>query len=253
MIAAIIIFMEVTVEQLNFVETVEVPTRYQVADMDACERPVNRLREAGPNAISTRELIACLLQSSEALSQADELLERIGGLEGLAQADPYMLDALEIKGVGAGQAARLAAAMELGRRVQLEPWQEKPQIKSPGDAGRILLNYIGNADRECFAVLFLDTRNRVIGKEILYHGTVNQSVVRTSEVFRAAVIRNAVGIIVAHNHPSGDPSPSPEDIALTRKLVLVGKAMELDVIDHIIVGVNRYISLNERQLGFEEL
>ena len=111
---------------------------------------------------------------------------------------------------------------------------------------------IGNKEQEHFVVLHLDTRNRITHKEVLYKGSLNTSLVRTGEVFKSALRRNCAGIVVAHNHPSGDPNPSPEDIALTRRLVDAGKLVEVSVLDHLIIGHNRYISLRERALGFEE-
>jgi DNA repair protein RadC len=104
---------------------------------------------------------------------------------------------------------------------------------------------------EHFVVLYLDTRNRVTSREILYKGSLNTSLVRIAEVFRGAVRRNCAALIVAHNHPSGDPNPSPEDVALTRRLVDAGKLLEVDVLDHLVIGQNRYVSLRERALGFE--
>ena len=130
--------------------------------------------------------------------------------------------------------------------------EERYQIRSPGDAANLLMPMIGHQEQEHFVVLYLDTRNRVLDREILYKGSLNTSLVRIAEVFRGAVRRNCAGIVVAHNHPSGDPNPSPEDIALTRRLVSAGKLLEIDMLDHVVVGQNRFVSLRERALGFEE-
>jgi len=110
---------------------------------------------------------------------------------------------------------------------------------------------IAHQEQEHFVLLYLDTRNRVLDRETLYKGSLNTSLVRTGEVFRGAVRRQCGAIIVAHNHPSGDPTPSAEDIALTRRLVDAGKLLEVDVLDHVIIGHNRFVSLRERALGFE--
>jgi len=220
-----------------------------VRELPARERPVNRLREAGPTALSTTELLACLLQTGHALEQAQGLLVTLGGLDGLLRADEHALR--EVAGVGPSQAARLLAALELGRRAVAEEGDDHWQIRAPSDAGHILVPMIGRQERECFVVLFLDTRNRVIDQEVLYQGTINTSLVRTAEVFRAAVRRNCTSIIVAHNHPSGSVDPSPEDVALTRRLVEAGKLMEVAVLDHVIVGATRYRSMREAGLGFE--
>ena len=143
------------------------------------------------------------------------------------------------------------AALELGRRLMAEAPEERYQIRAPGDAAHLLLPRLSHKEQENFAVLYLNTRNQVTDQEVLYKGSLNTSLVRVAEVFRGAVRRNCAAVIVAHNHPSGDPSPSPEDIALTRRLVDAGKLLEIDVLDHLVIGHNRYISLRECALGFE--
>jgi DNA repair protein RadC len=160
---------------------------------------------------------------------------------------------MRIDGIGPAQAARLKAALEIGSRLMAEPPEEKYQIRGPADAAHVLMATLSNQPREQFVVLVLDTRNQILHQETLYSGTLNTSVVRTAEVFGVALEHNANTIFVAHNHPSGDPSPSPEDVNLTRRLVKAGKLLEVQVLDHLIIGQNRYISLRERALGgFEE-
>lgn len=220
-----------------------------VRDLPASERPVNRLMESGPGALSTAELLACLFQTGHALEQAQGILAAVDGLRGLARADQHVLG--EVQGIGSAQAARVMAALELGRRLMAESPEGRWQIRAPSDAANMLMPLIGHREQECFVVLYLDTRNRVMDREILYQGTLNSSLVRIVEVFRGAARRNCASIVVAHNHPSGDPSPSPEDIALTRRLVEAGKLMEVDVLDHIVVGRTQYVSLRERGAGFE--
>jgi len=180
---------------------------------------------------------------------ASRLLSQFGGLAGLARADFAQLAAEH--GLGPAKTAQIQAALELGRRLMAESPEERWQIRAPSDAAHILMPLIGHKEQELFAVLFLDTRNRVTAREILYQGSLNTSLVRIAEVFRGAVRRNCAALIVAHNHPSGDPSPSPEDVALTRRLVEAGKMLEIDVLDHLVIGENRYVSLRERALGFE--
>ncbi len=221
----------------------------RIADLPAAERPVNRIHEVGPGAVSTLELMACLLQTGDALEQAGNILQAVGGIGGLARADLATLKSLP--GVGPARAARLQAALELGKRLTYETSVERPQITSPDTCARVLIPMIGHEEQEQFVVLYLDTRNRVIDKEVLYRGTLNSSLVRVAEVFRGAVRRNCASIIVAHNHPSGDPSPSPEDVALTRRLIEAGKLVEVDVLDHLVIGGTRYLSLRERGMGFE--
>jgi DNA repair protein RadC len=239
-------------EQLTFWDTASptVTARPRVRELPSSEQPLYRLREVGPTGISNTELLACVLQSPSALQQAEGLLLHFTDLATMARADEVELTALH--GIGPMQAARIRAAFELGKRLFTTAQTEHDQVRSPGDAANILIAWIGQQEQEHFAVLHLDTRNRIIHREILYKGSLNTSLVRTGEVFKTALRRNCAGVIVAHNHPSGDPSPSPEDIALTRRLVQAGKTLEVDVLDHLVIGHNRWISLRERGLGFEE-
>lgn len=223
----------------------------RVRDLPARERPVNRLREAGPQAVSNTELLACLLQSADAIHQAEIIMAQFQDLHSLSRATEVDLTAIE--GIGPAQAARVKAALEIGRRLMAETPKERWQIRAPSDAAQMLMPMLGHQTQEHLVVLVLDTRNRIVHQETLYVGTINTSLVRTAEVFAVAMRHNAAGIMVAHNHPSGDPNPSPEDITLTRRLVDAGKLMEIAVLDHIIVGHNRYVSLRDRNLGFESI
>jgi len=224
-----------------------------IKELPAADRPRERLSRLGPAALSTAELLAIVLRTGvggeNALMLASRLLARNGGLAGVARASLAQLTAE--RGVGAAKAAQLQAALELGRRLVLAAPDERPQIRSPGDAAALLLPELSGREQEHFWVLFLDTRNRVHGSEALYKGSINQSQVRVGEVFREAVRRNCAAIIVAHNHPSGDPSPSPEDVAVTRDLVAAGSLLGIEVLDHLVIGQQRWVSLRERGLGFE--
>lgn len=238
-------------EQLTFLNlsTPGITPRPSVRELPVTEQPLNRLREVGPGAVSLIELLACVLQGKDALQQAEMLVVRFPKLDQLAQASEAEL--LEVDGIGKAQAARLKAALELGQRFISTRYEDRYQIRAPQDAANILIPFIGRQEQEHFVVLYLDTRNRVLDREVLYKGTLNTSIVRIAEVFRGAIRRNCAAIIVAHNHPSGDPSPSPEDVSLTRRLVETGKSVEVDVLDHVVVGHNHFVSLRERGLGFE--
>ncbi|HHS96815.1 MAG TPA: JAB domain-containing protein [Chloroflexi bacterium] len=229
--------------------------RPTIKDLPEQERPRERLHRLGPGALSTAELLAILLRTGvggeSALAMASRLLARYGGLAGLAKASLSQLEAE--RGVGLAKAAQIQAAVELGRRLMLAAPEERPQIRSPADAAMLLMPKIGHCEQEYLYVLFLDVRNRVLGSEPVYKGSLNQTQVRAADVFREAVRRNSAAIIVAHNHPSGDPTPSPDDIAVTRDLVRAGRVLGIEVLDHLIIGHQRWVSLRERGLGFEGL
>lgn len=214
------------------------------------EQPANRIREVGPGALSAHELIACIL-SSKNTSLAQRVLNAFDGdVTRFARASYTQL--LNIHGIGEATATRLYAALELGRRVAAEPPTERFQVRAPADLANLLLPKMQDLEYESFRVVLFDTRNRINQIYELYKGSVNSSLVRIAEVFREAIRTNATAIAVAHNHPSGDPTPSAEDIALTRRIVHAGKDIEIELVDHIIIGRNHWISLRERSLGFEE-
>jgi DNA repair protein RadC len=176
------------------------------------------------------------------------LLQDLGGLHGLHRAS--VLEISQQKGMGLAKAAQIKAAIELGIRLRLEAPEERPVIQSPADAAALVQYEMSALEQEHLRVINLDTRNRVINIEKLYIGSLNASTVRVGELFRPAIARNAASIIVLHNHPSGDPTPSPEDVALTRSIVQAGKLLDIAVLDHLVIGQGRWVSLKERGLGF---
>ncbi len=219
-----------------------------VKDLPLEEQPVERMYLNNPSALSTTEILAILLGTSHALDDANRILHNIDGLLGLAGAHVYELE--EEDGVGRVTAARIAAAVELGRRVALAAPEERPSIRSPSDAATLLLSEMSHLEQEHFCVLHLNTRNQILDKQTLYIGSLNATHVRIAEVFREAIRRNAAAIIVAHNHPSGDPTPSPEDAAVTKRIVDAGEMFDIDVLDHLVIGKARFVSMRERGLGW---
>jgi DNA repair protein RadC len=159
-------------------------------------------------------------------------------------------DLAVILGVERTRAAALAAALELCRRLLIEPLATPLRVCSPNDIGPQLVIEMGGREQECLRVVLLDTKNQILAMHTIYQGNVNQISIRVGEVFREAVRQNATALIVAHNHPSGDPTPSPEDVAVTRTLVDAGKLVDVEVLDHLVVGSRAYVSLKERGLGF---
>jgi DNA repair protein RadC len=217
------------------------------------ESPKARFKEVGPAGLSQRELLAIVLRTGPvgvgALKLADELLESFDGLGGIARTNIHELQRLA--GIGEAKAIEIKAALELGRRMILATVEARPQIKTPADAAHLLMLDMGLLEQEEVRTMLLDTRNRVLGMPLIYRGSLNSASMRVAEVFKEAIRCNSASLIVAHNHPSGDPSPSAEDIAVTSTLVKAGKLLDIEVLDHVVVCQNRYVSLKERGLGFE--
>lgn len=219
-------------------------------DLPEAERPRERLEHYGPAALSTAELLAIILRTGvggmNVLQLAAQLLKDYKTLGGLARADFKQLT--QVHGLGPAKAAQLMAALELGRRLAREEARERMQIRSPGDVAAYLMPQLGYYEQEHFVVLYLNTRNYVVDEEDLYKGGMNTALINVAEVFRGVIRRNCNAIIVAHNHPSGDPTPSPDDISLTRRLVEAGKLLDISVLDHLVIAEQRYVSLRERGL-----
>ncbi|MBX3057405.1 MAG: DNA repair protein RadC [Anaerolineae bacterium] len=224
-----------------------------IRDMAAGERPRERLVQVGPTAVSTAELLAILLRTGvpgeNVVRLAERLLIQFKDLAGLARAS--IPELMTVHGIGEAKAVEIKAALEIGRRLLATAPQEKPRVSSPADAANLLMSEMMFLEKEHLKLVLLDTRNNVLGTPTIYVGSLNTSVIRVAELFRAAIRENAAAFIVAHNHPSGDPSPSPEDIRVTRQLAQAGKLLDIEVLDHVIIGHQRYVSLKERGLGFD--
>jgi DNA repair protein RadC len=206
----------------------------------------------GPQALAASELLAILLrvgvQGENAVQVGQRLLKNFGGISGLQRAP--MEELCNQRGIGEAKAAQIKAAIELGRRLTLESPDERPAINSPADAAALVLYEMSALEQEHLRVILLDTRNRVLEIVEIYKGSVNSSQIHVGEIFKAAIRRNAPALIVVHNHPSGDPTPSPDDAAVTRAIVQAGKLLDVDVLDHMVIGQGRWVSMKERGLGF---
>lgn len=229
------------------------PAYGRVRELPESDRPRERLERLGPQALTTAELLAILLNTGTAtedvLSLASRLLGDHAGLRGLASADMPTLQST--RGIGPAKATTVAAAFELGRRLALEGDDIRPQVRDPADIARLVQAEMELLQQEELRLLTLDTKHRVLSNTVLYRGSVNAAPARVAEVFREAVRRNATAIAVAHNHPSGDPTPSRDDIALTEQLVEAGDLLQLEVLDHVVIGKGKFVSMRERRLGFE--
>jgi len=227
---------------------------FRISDMRTEEKPRERMAALGSGALFDRELLAILLRvgtkGENVLALADRLLNTFGGLQGLHSAS---FDELcTERGMGVSKTAQLKAALELGHRLKTEKLEEeKKVINSPEDVANLVMHELTATRQEQLWVLTLNTRNHVLSVQHLYTGSLNHSTVRIAEVFEAAIRHKAAGIIVVHNHPSGDPAPSPEDIQLTTALRQAGDLLDIKLLDHIIFGSREYVSLKQRRLGFE--
>lgn len=224
-----------------------------IRDLPTDLRPRERLAYAGAGALSTAELLAIILRvggrGENVIRMAERLLIQFGGIAGLAQAG---FDELcRQHGMGEAKATQIKAALELGRRLQLASPDERPQVRAPSDVANLLMMEMGLLEQEHLRTVLLDTKNYVTRITNVYAGSLNAAVVRVGEVFREAVRANSASIIVVHNHPSGDPTPSPEDVHVTEMLVEAGRLLDIEVLDHLIIGRNRFVSLKERGLGFK--
>lgn len=217
-----------------------------IKELPQDERPRERLLSKGPNALSNTELLAILLRTGSAnedvMQLATRLLSHYGGLRGLARADAGQLQ--QIKGLGEAKIAQLMAALELANRLAAIPPDARPVINSAADAAR-LVREMGYLPQEQVRVILLDTGRRVVGIPTIYIGTVNMSLLRVAEIYRDAITRNCPAIILVHNHPSGDPSPSPEDVEMTRTIAAAGRLLDIQLVDHLIIGYSAWRSLKE--------
>ena len=224
-----------------------------IRDLEIHERPRERLIHLGERSLSNAELLGIIMRTGVGGENVVRLAERTlvfsGGLPGLTRLS--ITELMEIKGIGEAKAVEIKAALELGRRLVASSPKEKPKITSPADAANLLMSEMSLLEQEHLRLLLLDTRNNVLASPTVYVGSLNTSVIRVAELFRAALKENAAAIIVAHNHPSGDPSPSPEDIYVTKQIVKAGEIIDIEVLDHIIIGHQRYVSLKERGMGFD--
>jgi DNA repair protein RadC len=216
-------------------------------------RPREKLKALGAGALSDAELLAIILrvgtQGESVIDLSNRLLVTYGGLVGLSRVS--FAELCDIHGLGEAKACQLKSALEVGRRLLLAQPEERLQVRSPQDLAPLLILEMAPLDQETLRVVLLNTKNQVIKFTDVYRGSLNSSLVRISEVFKEAVRVNAAAIIVAHNHPSGDPTPSPEDARVTEKIVEAGKLLEIDVLDHLVIGERNFVSLRERRLGFK--
>ncbi len=223
-------------------------TQPKLKSMPLREQPAYRVTQ-NATACNLTELMAAVVGGAKQIEIAQELMTHFNNdIRRLYQAHPAEL--AKVKGINQATAVRIKAALNLGLRLSL-PAEERPSINSPADAAALVQSEMALLEKEHLRVLLLDRRNRGLDNIEVYQGSVSSSQVRVGEVFQPAVGRMASAIVVCHNHPSGDPTPSPDDVAVTRAMVQAGKLLDITLLDHLVIGQNKWVSLKERGLGFE--
>lgn len=228
----------------------QVPSLYdqpKLKSLPLREQPAYRVSQNAA-ACNLTELLAAVIGGQKQIEISQALLAKFDGdIRRLYLAHPAELAV--VKGISQATAVRIKAALNLGLRLNI-PSEERPAINSPADAAALVQYDMSLLEKEHLRVLLLDRRNRVQDIEEVYQGSVSSSQIRVGEVFRAAIKQLASAIIVVHNHPSGDPTPSPDDVAVTRAIVQAGKLLDVECLDHLVIGHGRWVSLKERGLGF---
>lgn len=226
------------------------PSTYEqpiLKTMPLREQPAYRITQ-DPTACNITELMAAVIGGAKQIELSQALLARFdGNIRRLYQAHPSEL--AKVKGIHQATAIRIKAALNLGLRLSM-PGDERTAINSPADAAALVQAEMSLLEKEHLRTILLDRRNRVLEIVEVYQGSVNSSQVRVGEVFQAAISRHASALILIHNHPSGDPTPSPDDVAVTRAIVQAGKLLDIDLLDHLVIGQGKWVSLKERGLGF---
>ncbi|MDQ3695588.1 MAG: DNA repair protein RadC [Chloroflexota bacterium] len=228
------------------------PYRLRLKELPADERLRERLKLRGASSLSDSDLIAILLNTGTVGLTVTDLAQRLiveqGGLRGLMRLEVSEL--ARIRGVGDAKAVRVKAALELGRRLAAHVPDARPQIASPDDIVTLVQIEMAALSQEQLRVVLLDTKNRVLAIRTVYQGSVNSAQIRVAEVFRDAIRHNAVAIVAVHNHPSGDPTPSAADVAVTAELARAGALLDIELLDHLVIGDGRWVSLRRLGLGF---
>ncbi len=216
-------------------------------DLPAGERPRERMAQYGPEALSNAELLAILLRvgarGESAVRLAERLLSGFEGLEGLARARVAQLSAT--RGMGLAKAAQVKAAFELGKRLASSAGGARPVVQRAAEAAALVMEDLRHRDQECVGAIFLDTRKQVLQWRVLTMGSLAGSSAHPREVLREVLLQGAASFILCHNHPTGDPTPSEQDLIITARLARAGELLGIPMVDHIIVGGNRYVSLKE--------
>jgi DNA repair protein RadC len=223
---------------------------FTVHDLPKPERPRERLKQFGHEALSAQELLALIIgrgvSKKSVMTIAQELVIKFGNIKAISEATIEELS--QIKSIGFAKAAQIKACFELGKRKDLEPEQKDFDIKDPQSIVKAIRASIKDKAKEHFKLILLNARNKILGISTISIGSLNASIVHPREVFKDAIVHNAYSVVLAHNHPSGDPEPSEDDLTITRRLVEAGKILGVEVIDHIIISKNGFFSFKDKGL-----
>jgi DNA repair protein RadC len=221
---------------------------FTVHDLPKAERPRERLKQFGPEALSAQELLALIIgrgvSKKSVITIAQELLVKFGNIKAISEATIEELS--QIKGIGFAKAVQIKACFELGKRKDLEPELKDFDIKDPQSVVKAIRASIKDKAKEHFKLILLNARNKILGVSTISIGSLNASIVHPREVFKDAIVHSAYSVVLAHNHPSGDPEPSEDDTKMTQKLVESGKILGIEVLDHLIIGKNAFYSFKEK-------
>ena len=222
----------------------------RIQDMPLDDRPRERLERHGPESLTTPELLAILFRTGtaqrNAVQLAEALFRELGGLSGLAVSSLEELSC--VNGVGRVKAIEVKAAIELGKRLSATNEDVKPMVRTPEDVAKLMMADLRYETREHLYALLLDTRNQVRHRRLISTGTLTESLIHPREVFREAIRFSAASLVLVHNHPSGDPTPSDADVAATKRLAEAGKIIGIDLLDHVVIGDGKWASLKQRGL-----
>lgn len=224
---------------------------YTIKDLPLSERPREKLYSYGPESLSNAELLAIIIRTGHKKETAIDLAQKVLNMDmkGLAHLSEVRLEQLKkIKGIGDCKAAQILAAIEIGKRLNRWGAHDKIKVNSPMILANLVMDEMRFLNQEHFNIALLDTKNQILAIENISIGTLNASIVHPRDVFNVAITKSANSIILIHNHPSGDPEPSNEDINITHRLTEVGNLIGIKVLDHIIIGDNRYVSFKEKNL-----
>lgn len=223
---------------------------FTVHDLPKAERPRERLKQFGPEALSAQELLALIIgrgvSKKSVITIAQELLVKFGNIKAISEATIEELS--QIKGIGFAKAVQIKACFELGKRKDLEPELKDFDIKDPQSVVKAIRASIKDKAKEHFKLILLNARNKILGVSTISIGSLNASIVHPREVFKDAIVHSAYSVVLAHNHPSGDPEPSEDDLTITKRFIEAGKILGIHVTDHIIISKNGFFSFKDKGL-----